>query len=427
MSDTMTDKSASTAAHAPPERPVAIAPSGALICAFPTSRAVALPEPGAVVGRDWLADRGLADSEVSAKHLAFVRKGALGVEDLGSRNGTWINGQHVGAGEFVAIDDGAILRLGRTLFIYRKELCGAFERDEPLGAMIGPFGLRSVRETIAAQAQSKPRNVLVCGETGTGKELAAAVVAARLGRSAPFAAVNMAGVAAGVFESQLFGHVAGAFSGAKQGARGVFAAHDGGTVFLDEIGELSLELQPKLLRLLENREILPVGAERAHTVDVLVIAATNRALDEMVEAGQFRRDLFARLAMAVVELPPLRDRPEDLPAILASLAERAGWSDGDEWEVEAVERLMLAPWRNNVRELQACFEQVRAADPRPGIRLWAVEQVLGKIDVAPVLTDDNIRAALAACDGNETRAARYLGISRGRLRRILAKRQNSSA
>src|SRR6185312_9661983 len=188
--------------------------------------------------------------------------------------------------------------------------------------LVGPYGLRAVAQPLEGLPRSRPGNVLVEGETGAGKELLARAAAAALGRASPFAAVNVAGLARGVFESQMFGHVAGAFSDARGASPGIVAAHEGGTLFLDEIGELDLDLQAKLLRLLENREVLPVGAQRPVRVDVLVVAATNRDLQVMVERGGFRRDLYARLAMARIHLPALRERREDLVAVAAELARR---------------------------------------------------------------------------------------------------------
>ncbi|MEB2314027.1 MAG: sigma 54-interacting transcriptional regulator [Sorangiineae bacterium] len=266
-----------------------------------------------------------------------------------------------------------------------------------------------------------PRCVLIEGETGTGKELVAGALAQMLRPGKPYGRFNVAGIAAGVFESQLFGHVAGAFSGAGKDSRGIFASHDGGTVFLDEIGELPLELQPKLLRLLESGELLPVGANRPTQVDGLIVAATNRDLDEMVEAGHFRRDLRARFA-AVVELSPLRERAEDVFAIAAARAANAGEPyDSDRVEVEAIERLMLHPWRANVRELYSALDRMAAIDPPPALRLAAVSQVLGVAasQRTGVLTRERVEAALAACNGNQSRAARQLGVSRGQLLRFM--------
>jgi DNA-binding NtrC family response regulator len=262
--------------------------------------------------------------------------------------------------------------------------------------------------------------VLIEGETGVGKELVARAVAATLGRQTPFAAVNVAGIAHGVFESQMFGHVAGAFSGARGAGEGIVRAQDGGALFLDEIGELGLELQAKLLRLLENRELLPVGASRPLQVDVLILAATNRDLEAMVERGTFRRDLLARLAMARLRLPPLRDRAEDIFAVARELGRRAGVVlESERVEVEAVERLMLERWPANVRQLDAALAAVRGADPAPGLRLWALEKVLGPSPIGkPALTRVAVDAALAAAGGNVTAAAEQLGVSRGRLLRF---------
>ena len=273
------------------------------------------------------------------------------------------------------LDDGAVLRLGRTLLVLREKLMGPLEPAPPLGGLVGPFGLRAVSHAVEGLVRGAPRNVLVEGETGVGKELVAHAVAKALGREKPFAAVNMAGLAPGVFESQLFGHVAGAFSDARASAPGLVVAHQGGTLFLDEIGELAVGLQPKLLRLLENREVLAVGGSRAVNVDVLVVTATNRNLAEMVEQGAFRRDLLARLAIARIQVPALRLRSEDIFYVAAALAQRSGGTlVPEQVEVEAIERLLLEPWPNNVRGLDAVLASVRRVDPQPGLRLWALAE-----------------------------------------------------
>jgi MoxR-like ATPase len=410
----------STLQHRVPQKPEGGRRRAALVCAFPHARAVALPDSGTVIGRAWLAEHGLADTEVSSGHLRVDRAGgALRVADAGSRNGTWVNGARLAPRDLTPLDDGAVLRLGRTLFVYREELAGSFEPAPPVGGLAGPFGLRGVTEPLAGLARSRPSNVLVEGETGVGKELVAHATAAALGREKPFAAVNVAGVARGVFESQMFGHVAGAFSDARGGAPGIVVAHEGGTLFLDEIGELDLELQAKLLRLLENREVLPVGSPRPVRVDVLVVAATNRDLEEMVEAGRFRRDLFARLAMARLHVPALRERREDLFAVAVELSRRAGATlAADQVEVEALERLLLEPWPGNVRELDAALAAMRRLDPEPGLRLWALEEVLGQAEgPKAALTAEMVEAAVAAAGGNVTAAATALGVSRGKLLR----------
>jgi hypothetical protein len=416
----MPKEAPSTSEHRGPAKPVGARRQAAIVCAFPRPVAFALPDSGTVIGRPWLAQHGLADTEVSTAHLRVDRRGgALRVADVGSRNGTWVNGQRLAPRDLTPLDDGAVLRLGRTIFVHREDLLGSLEPAPPVGGLIGPWGLRGVAQTIAGLARSGASNILLEGETGVGKEMLARACAAALGRAAPFAAVNVAGVARGVFESQMFGHVAGAFSDARTAAPGIVVAHDGGTLFLDEIGELDLDLQAKLLRLLENREVLAVGSSRAVRVDVAVVAATNRDLDAMVERGAFRRDLLARLAMARIRVPPLRERCEDVFAVACELARRAGaLLSADEVEVEAIERLVLEPWPSNVRGLDAALAAARRLDEDRGLRLWAVEEVLGE-GPAPktALTQDAVDAALTAAGGNVSAAAERLGVSRGKLLR----------
>lgn len=425
MLTAMGSRPPSTAEHRAPKRPAGTVSRPALLVAYPTPAGLPL-EVGEPLGRDWLADHDVADHEVSGRHIELAKQGStVRVRDVGSRNGTWLDGRPLLANQWEELRDGSVVRLGSTLLVYRDALTGPLAPAEPLGEMVGPYGLREVANTLATLESHPPTNVLVVGETGTGKELAARAVAEAFGRGGRYAAVNVAGVAAGVFESQLFGHVAGAFSGAGKASKGIVATHEGGAVFLDELGELPLELQPKLLRLLENREILPVGANEPVTVDVLLIAATNRELEEMVAAGTFRRDLLARLESAVLELPPLRHRVEDVYAIARALADRAGMDlSPPACEVEAVERLLLDPWPSNARGLGATLTKVRALDKEPGLHLWSVEKVLGPAPSSrrqDGLTEERVQEALAACDGNESQAARALGISRGKLRRLLGK------
>ncbi|MBM4357440.1 MAG: sigma 54-interacting transcriptional regulator, partial [Deltaproteobacteria bacterium] len=297
-----------------------------------------------------------------------------------------------------------------------------------LGDLVAPFGVRALAQQLTALARRPNPFVLIEGATGTGKELLAKYVATILGRTNPYAAVNIAGIADGVFESQLFGHVAGAFSDARVASPGILAAHEHGAVFLDEIGSLALPLQSKLLRLLDQREILPVGASQPRTVDVLVIAATNGGLDQAVAEGRFRADLLARLAIARLELPPLRSRPEDLFTVAQKLASRHQIElDPANTEVEAIERMLAHDWPRNVRELEATLRQAATLDPRPGLRLWCVNRILGKPESTPTiaLTEAAIEEALALEGGNETAAARRLGVTRGKLRRHLARKEPS--
>ena len=415
----------STYVHRGPRRAPSAERQAALVCAFPRSVAVPVPDSAARVGRKWLAAAGLADREVSNEHIRFDRVGGiLRVADLQSRNGTWVDGVRLGARDVVTLEEGSVLRLGRTLFVVRDSLEGPLEPSPPIGDLVGPFGLRDVARFVDSLAVLAPANVLVEGETGVGKELAARALASAVARSHSFVAVNVAGVPAGLFESQLFGHVAGAFSGARGAVPGLIVAHDGGSVLLDEIGELALDLQAKLLRLLENREVLPVGASHPVYADVFVVAATNRDLEQLQASGAFRRDLFARLVAARVWLPPLRQRREDVFAIACELVRRRGGTlPVDNVEIEAVERLVLAPWPGNVRELGALLDGVRRLDPAPGLRSWAVDALLGPpMTGAAVLTAEVVEAALAATGGKVATAARQLGVTRSKVIRWLRKR-----
>lgn len=318
--------------------------------------------------------------------------------------------------------DGAILVLGKTILVFREAFDLPFTPQPPIGGLVGPFGLRGVRARLDALASHPVSNVLLQGETGTGKELLAREVGRVLRRPEKrYVAVNITGFSREVFEGNLFGWERGAFSGSVQASPGLVREHDGGAVFLDEIGDLPLDLQPKLLRLLENRELLSVGATRPSKVDVAIIAATNRDLDEMVRTGAFRQDLLARF-IARIELPSLRDRPEDLFAIVEALWNRRhGPLDRKLVRVEAIERLMFQEWPGNVRDLDRL---VASINPAEGLKLWTVDPALGPgaaSAAAPILTPESIARALADGNGNESEAARRLGVDRARLRRAREK------
>ncbi|XXX72177.1 sigma 54-interacting transcriptional regulator [Sorangium sp. So ce134] len=416
--------------HRPPTGPHGDWGAPALLAAFPANVFVPLPFPGVPAGRAWLAAAGLNDTKVSSNHLRLTRAGGqLQVEDVGSRNGTWLDGHRLPAGETVPLEDGSVLRAGETLLVYRAAYAGRSEPEPAIGGLAGPWGLSGVRAELDRLARRPVRNVLVTGESGTGKEMLAEAVVQALGRSSgPFTRVNVAGIVASVFEGQLFGWERGAFSGSGARNPGLLRSSAGGAVFLDEIGELPIELQPKLLRVLENREVLAVGATAPVPVDIAIIAATNRPLEEAVQQGRFRLDLLARFPVRIA-LPPLRERPEDVFAILRALWERShGPLDLGRVrvDVEAVELMMLHDWPENARGMSRL---VAAADPATGLKLSSVEQALGvraAAVAAPPPTREAILAALDACGGNQVQAAKRLGLSRGQLlRRLKAIQQDA--
>jgi formate hydrogenlyase transcriptional activator len=224
-----------------------------------------------------------------------------------------------------------------------------------------------------AQVAPTDATVLICGETGTGKELVARAIHSRSGRNGrALVNVNCSAISAGLVESELFGHMKGAFTGAIDRRIGRFELANGGTIFLDEVGELSLETQVKLLRVLQEQEFEPVGSSRPLRVDVRVIAATNRDLQEAIEAGRFRSDLFYRLNVFPIGLPPLRERRSDIPQLvtfyIARFSKRLG-KKIDGVSRESMQNLMNYPWPGNIRELQNVIERAVILATDPTLRL----------------------------------------------------------
>ena len=255
--------------------------------------------------------------------------------------------------------------------------------DAADGIIGGGAAIRKVLEQMAIVADT-PATVLIQGESGTGKELVARAIHDRSHRRArPFISVNCASIPRELFESEFFGHVKGAFTGALRDRAGRFQAAAGGTLFLDEIGELPLELQPKLLRVLQDGQFERVGEEVTRTADVRIVAATNRDLQREVAAGRFRRDLFYRLSVFPIALPPLRERPEDLPRLtryFVELAARRFGRPAPRITARAMRALETYPWPGNVRELEHVIERAVLLSPAGVLRL---EGVLTGPDAAP--------------------------------------------
>ena len=292
-------------------------------------------------------------------------------------------------------------------------------------------------ERMISRAATFDSTVLIVGETGCGKEQIAQELHARGPRaSRPMIAVNCGAIAASLIESQLFGHEKGSFTGALGTSRGVFRAAEGGVVFLDEIGEMPLELQPRLLRVLQEREVMPIGSTDVHPIDVQVIAATNRCLFSAVQSGTFREDLYFRLNTIEIEVPPLRDRVEDIPLFVSQFSRHFAARFGtDEWQPDAatLDRLTRYRWPGNVRqlaqtierlytlgELPALPEEQYPANERDGEELQRTDAPTyavapnGEAQL-PVLNLDElrriaVRQAMALTDGHKGRAAGLLGV-----------------
>jgi DNA-binding NtrC family response regulator len=290
----------------------------------------------------------------------------------------------------------------------------------------GSAPARAIRDAIVRVAAA-PCNVLVTGETGTGKELTASLVH-RLSRRRlqPFVCLNCAAVPETLLESELFGYERGAFTGASAANPGKLQSADGGTVFLDEIGDLSLSGQAKLLRVLESGEIHRLGASRAIRIDVRIVAATHRDLESMCRSGAFRFDLFYRLNVARLHLLPLRDRPEDVPPLVAHYLGVLSASFGRQFQgvtPAAMELLLSHPWPGNVRELRNVLESAFVHAPGPFIEASDLpfhSRISGP-DQLPVHGEcDRVKAALAQTHWNVTRAAGLLQWSRMTVYRKIA-------
>jgi two-component system, NtrC family, response regulator GlrR len=314
------------------------------------------------IGHQDANDIVLADPTVSRFHCEIVLdEDGAHVRDLESRNGTFVDGTRV---REAWLRDGAELRLGRTTLRARldDERVGepVSSRSE-LGSLLGQSMSMRAAFSLIEKAAATDATVLIEGETGTGKEGAAeAIHQLSPRRDRPLVVVDCASIPAGLLESELFGHDKGAFTGAISSRTGALAEADGGTVFLDEIGELPLDLQPKLLRFLERREIRRVGRSQMERVDVRVVAATHRDLRAAVNRQLYRADLYFRLSVVRITLPPLRERVEDVPLLSRELLRRMGASAAAAdalLKPEFLRELQLHAWPGNVRELRNYLER----------------------------------------------------------------------
>jgi transcriptional regulator with GAF, ATPase, and Fis domain len=296
------------------------------------------------------------DPTVSRVHAELqFRDDGIWVRDLASRNGTYVQGVRV---EGAQLTEGAKLRLGAavvTVALGTQPATEAFPRDRFERLLGRSHAMKKLFARLDRAARTDA-TVLVLGETGTGKELVAeSIHRASARRDRPFVVVDCGALHASLLESELFGHVRGAFTGASSDRLGAFEAAQGGTLFLDEIGEVPLELQPKLLRALEARTVRRLGETRVRTVDVRIVAATHRDLARSVAEGSFREDLYFRLAVLTVRVPPLRERLDDLPLLMESF--EAG---PDLLSREHLAELRTRRFPGNVRELRNYVERATA-------------------------------------------------------------------
>jgi transcriptional regulator with PAS, ATPase and Fis domain len=391
------------------------------------------------IGHGPLAGLRLSDRSVSREHVR-IELGADGlrVSDGGSKNGTWIGGLRV---DRCVLTQDAVLRIGETelevvLDAERTELAvsGSTTFGKALGCSLPMRHLFGFLGRAAPQAVS----VLLEGESGVGKEVLARAIHDASPRAAqPFVPVDCGAIPANLVESELFGHARGAFTGADRARVGLFEQADGGTIFLDEIGELPLDLQPKLLRVLEQREVRAVGANTARPVDVRVVAATNRSLTDEVKAGRFREDLFYRLAVARVRVPPLRERTEDIVPLATAFLRELVQDPNARLPPDVGAMLQAYAWPGNVRELKNVVGRFALLDARSkaelfegGLRSGAGATARAHEDlsdrpyhearklVLDRLEAEYIPAVLARAGGVVSRAADLAGISRSSFYRM---------
>jgi two-component system response regulator HydG len=297
------------------------------------------------------------------------------------------------------------------------------------GSLVGSSAAMLALRDIIAKVAPSPAPVLITGESGTGKELVARSLHAASGRhDQPFVAVNCTALPENLLESELFGHTRGAFSGATAPRRGLFVEADGGTLFLDEIGDMPAALQAKLLRVLQDGEVRAVGADTVRRVDVRILAATNQEIEERVAAGRFRADLFFRLNVVSIAVPPLRDRRGDVPELvrwfIARARDRNPGGKARRMSAEAVERLAAHAWPGNVRELENLVERLVILVPDEEIGLGALDRYAPRLPAEPTpleiaqerlvslreLEAMYLAWVVARLGGNKTRAAEVLGI-----------------
>lgn len=396
------------------------------------------PPPGGVA---------LPFNSVSRVHARVAMKGAeIVVDDLDSRNGTLVNGRRA---HKAFLEHGDEIRVGEVIFKVvtsdadKHVLCpleGA-PLAPPLANLRGGCSMDRVRREILRTAPAN-LSVLILGETGTGKELVAHALHEASGRIGRLSTVNCAAIPATLLESELFGYKRGAFTGADRDRIGIVKSADGGTLFLDEIGDMPLEAQAKLLRLIETRKVTPLGSHVAEPVDVRIVCATHRPLARFVREERFRADLFARISGHTIELPPLRDRKEDIYQLVQVFLERASAASNTpppRVTPGFMIGLIAYDWPFNVRELETCIRRaVALADTTleeehlPPAALAALKDPEARGEAASTLedvkaaratapTEEALRALLSRHAGNVAAVARELGKERVQIHRWLRK------
>ncbi len=420
-------------------RPDGLRPLGAVVRVLRAPAAPArfrLPAGSCVLGAGAGADVVIQDETVSRAHveLSLAPEGVV-VRDLGSRNGTFYLGQRV---EKMVLALGSRLHLGGVevaLDADTEGLARTPESDETgYRGLLGVSAPMKRLFAILSRLEGSLVTVLVEGESGSGKELIArAIHAGSAVSGGPLVVLNCGAIPRDLVVSALFGHKRGSFTGAVSDRVGAFEAADGGTLFLDEVGELPLDAQPALLRALESGELAPLGETAARRVTVRVVAATNRDLGDEVKAGRFREDLFYRLAVVKLAVPPLRDRPEDIAVLATHFAAEQGLPA---LPPEVLSRLSAQRWPGNAREVRNAVQAFLAIGTLPGDagpppldleaairRILDVERPYAELkeEFVQRFTKTYLEVLLARTGGNQSEAARISGLDRSYVGRMLSR------
>ncbi len=399
--------------------------------------------------RDGVLSVAVDDRYVSTRHLRLLREGSRWkAVDEGSTNGTFLDGRRLGRGEERLLGDEALLEVGHTFFLFRNDARGSAEtpstvapsrRDGHEPTTLNPeWELELARiERLAPTGHE----LLVEGESGVGKEVLARALHARSGRPGPLVSVNCGALSENLLDDELFGHVRGAFSGAQSDRQGLIRAAHQGTLLLDEVGEMPPGLQVKLLRVLEDHRVRPIGTEAETSVDVRIIAATHRDLRKLVADGTFRQDLLARLGLLTTRVPPVRQRREDLGILIRSIL-RSGppGSDRLRFDLDALRQVLLHPWPLNVREMRQALRvavDLARGDGAQAVAVSSHHLPQGVREGAPGVPApsgaareftseerqqrERVVALLGAHQGNVAAAARELGLARTNLQRLMAR------
>ena len=366
----------------------------------------------------------LTDATISRHHCALaVLPDGVRLTDLGSTNGTYLGGQSTTEARLA---DHALIEVGETLLSFEpieeqviEPLSVASEFEGVVGRSAAMRRIFEILDRVAKTTAS----ILIEGETGTGKGLLAEAIHKRSDRSAgPFVVVDCTNLPSHLFETELFGHTAGSYTGATANRVGLAESAHGGTLFLDEIGELPIALQPKLLRLLENGKVRRIGSQESRQIDVRIIAATNAELRRGVNCGEFRSDLYYRLNAVRIAVPPLRDRKEDIAPITAKLYQEVIGDTSAYPPASLVRCLKDQPWPGNVRELRNAIERsvlMPSLAPAPRPEEPAETFRFAKTKAVMSWEREYLCALLAEHNGNLSRAARAASMDRTYLRKLV--------